>query len=77
MLKRFSYVLGNTVRETAYALDRVGCRLQGNYAFTEERTFLPPRIDIGTPPISELTLTSHYGCGLWIGLGWASTTMRQ
>lgn len=36
MLKRFSYVLGNTVRETAYALDRVGCRLQGNYAFTEE-----------------------------------------
>ena len=39
MLKRFSYVLGNTVRETAYALDRVGCRLQGNYAFTEERMF--------------------------------------
>jgi len=36
MLKRLSYALGQTIRETAYGLDRVGCRLQGNYAFKEQ-----------------------------------------
>lgn len=35
-IRRFAYVLGRAVRETGQALDRVGCRLQGNYSFVEQ-----------------------------------------
>lgn len=34
---RFLYRLGFALRETGQALDRVGSRLEGNYAFREER----------------------------------------
>jgi carbonic anhydrase/acetyltransferase-like protein (isoleucine patch superfamily) len=36
MLRRFSYLLGGTVRESGQALDRLGAALQGNYAYKEQ-----------------------------------------
>ena len=38
------YRVGVALKESALALDRLGCRLQGNYAFREERELagLPP-----------------------------------
>jgi hypothetical protein len=37
MWPRIAYVIGRSLRESGQALDRVGSRLQGNYAFTEQR----------------------------------------
>lgn len=34
------YSVGFWIRETGQALDRLGCRLQGNYYFQEQRTSL-------------------------------------
>jgi len=36
MLQRTFYILGNLVRQTGQALDRVGCVLQGNNGFKEQ-----------------------------------------
>jgi len=36
MIKNFLYWVGNGVRETGLALDRVGCFMQGNFAYKEE-----------------------------------------
>jgi carbonic anhydrase/acetyltransferase-like protein (isoleucine patch superfamily) len=36
MLKRIGYSVGNLVRETGIALDRVGMRMQGDQAFVEQ-----------------------------------------
>jgi len=33
---RFFYILGRGIRETGQALDRIGSRIQGDYAFTEQ-----------------------------------------
>lgn len=38
--------LGFIIRETGQALDRLGCRLQGNNAFLEE----------GAPPLLDMTI---------------------
>ena len=35
------YTVGFWIRETGQALDRLGCRLQGNYLFQEQREFYP------------------------------------
>ena len=37
MLKRIGYSVGNMVRETGIAMDRLGMRMQGDNAFREER----------------------------------------
>lgn len=34
------YTVGFWIRETGQALDRLGCRLQGNYYFQEQRKFI-------------------------------------
>jgi hypothetical protein len=36
------YTVGFWIRETGQALDRLGCRFQGNYYFQEQRTPRPP-----------------------------------
>lgn len=46
------YTVGFWIRETGQALDRLGCRLQGNYYFQEQRK----------PPVlfsSSTSLISH------------------
>jgi len=35
-MQRLLYLIGRGVRETGQALDRVGCRLQGNFSFREQ-----------------------------------------
>lgn len=40
MAARALYTVGFWIRETGQALDRAGCRLQGNYVFREERECL-------------------------------------
>ena len=35
IMRRAAYAAGMMIRETGQALDRVGCRLQGNYAYSE------------------------------------------
>lgn len=43
------YTVGFWIRETGQALDRLGCRFQGNYYFQEQRTsleFYPPTLTI-------------------------------
>jgi hypothetical protein len=35
------YTVGFWIRETGQALDRLGCRFQGNYYFQEQRTSFP------------------------------------
>lgn len=39
IMRRAAYAAGMMIRETGQALDRVGCRLQGNYAFKEHCTY--------------------------------------
>lgn len=36
VVRRLFYTVGMWIRETGQAMDRAGCRLQGNYAFTEQ-----------------------------------------
>lgn len=38
-MRRAAYALGMAVRESGQALHRAGCRMQGDYRFTEQRTF--------------------------------------
>jgi len=35
-MKKLVYLAGNALRETGQALDRVGCQLQGNFAYKEQ-----------------------------------------
>jgi hypothetical protein len=35
-IRRFFYLVGRGIRETGQAIDRIGCRFQGNYAFVEQ-----------------------------------------
>ena len=35
-VRRIIYNMGMWMRETGQAMDRAGCRMQGNYAFTEQ-----------------------------------------
>lgn len=49
-LGRAIYNVGFWIRETGQALDRLGCRLQGNYYFQEQCKFLP--LCTGYSPIS-------------------------
>lgn len=48
VMRRAAYSAGMMIRETGQALDRLGCRLQGKYAFREQRkhnsTSLPKAI---------------------------------
>lgn len=51
------YTVGFWIRETGQALDRLGCRLQGNYYFQEQRkeqwichSVFPPTSALGDPP---------------------------
>lgn len=44
-LRRAAYALGMAVRESGQALHRAGCRMQGDYRFTEQRMF--SRLAIG------------------------------
>lgn len=39
IMRRAAYAAGMMIRETGQALDRAGCRLQGSYAFKEQRMF--------------------------------------
>ena len=39
-VRRVFYTLGMWIRETGQAMDRAGCRLQGNNAFTEQCEYL-------------------------------------
>lgn len=39
-MRRAVYRAGMMIRETGQALDRVGCSLQGSYAYTEQRKYL-------------------------------------
>lgn len=38
--RRAAYALGMAVRESGQALHRAGCRMQGDYRFTEQRMFI-------------------------------------
>lgn len=38
--RRAAYALGMAVRESGQALHRAGCRMQGDYRFTEQRMFV-------------------------------------
>lgn len=44
-LRRAAYALGMAVRESGQALHRAGCRMQGDYRFTEQRMF--SRLEVG------------------------------
>lgn len=39
-LRKFVYHFGNSVRETGQAIDRLGSRIQGEYAYKERCTYL-------------------------------------
>jgi len=41
MWRRLAYLIGHSLRESGQALDRAGSRLQGDYAFVEQRTISP------------------------------------
>jgi hypothetical protein len=43
------YAVGFWIRETGQALDRLGCRLQGNYYFHEQRKNPAPVPPIRSP----------------------------
>ena len=38
-MARMLYSLGSMVRETGQALDRLGCTLQGSFAYREQRAW--------------------------------------
>lgn len=40
VFRRAAYALGMAVRESGQALHRAGCRMQGDYRFTEQRMFV-------------------------------------
>lgn len=51
-MSRAVWQVGQMVRETGIALERLGCRLQGNYTFLEQRT-RPPSPSCSSPASDE------------------------
>ncbi|RWW56986.1 hypothetical protein BHE74_00036262 [Ensete ventricosum] len=66
-LGRAIYTVGYWIRGTGQAIDRLACRLQGNYLFQEQRNLCPHNVDsLAHAYILNINLTGHsavlHGC---------------
>ncbi|RZS22997.1 hypothetical protein BHM03_00055839 [Ensete ventricosum] len=55
-LGRAIYTVGYWIRGTGQAIDRLGCRLQGNYLFQEQRNLCLHNVDSLFPLVFSLRL---------------------
>lgn len=53
IMRRAAYAAGTMIRGTGQALDRAGCRLQGNYAFKEHCMSPPPFVPYSSSSVSH------------------------